>query len=238
VALVGRTGSGKSTISAALTRLIEIESGSIFVGGADVGALPLAAVRGSIAVVSQDPLFFTATLRGNLDPFGDHSDEALLEAVRAVGLGPWAEAAAAAAAVGSRGGGSGSGGASGGGAGAGSAGGAGGAGSAGRTAGGAGGAPAAAAPPSPLSAPIAERGSNLSTGQQQLLALARALLRRPSLIVLDEAAASLSAEAEAAVLSAVRSAFAGSTVLSITHRLSGAVEADAVAVLADGVVVE
>lgn len=209
-AVVGRTGAGKSTLVTALTRLVELESGAILVDGVDIATLALRTLRSSFVVISQDPLFFEASLRMNLDPFAEYTDAALRDALVRVGLGDGLA--------------------------------------------GGGGARVASAPATPangddvalslnvapdvLDTRVAARGVNLSGGQAQLLAIARALLRRPTLLVLDEATAALSAAAERLVLRTVREVFAGTTVLAITHRLVGAICADTVAVMQDGAVVE
>ncbi len=86
VAVCGRTGSGKSSLVAALARLVEVEAGAVFVDGVDAAALPLAALRAGFACITQDPLFFEGDVRRNLDPFGEHEDAALRAALARVGL--------------------------------------------------------------------------------------------------------------------------------------------------------
>ena len=184
VCVVGRTGAGKSSLVAALSRLVECEGDSAMaLDGVDLRALPLAAVRRAVCVVTQDALFFEGTLRSNLDPFGEFAEGELEGALRAVGF-VGAEALELRSAVG-------------------------------------------------------ERGAGLSAGQCQLVSLARALLRAPRLLVLDEATASLDVASEERILRALTSgAFAGCSCLIIAHRLSCAVEADRVCVMEGGRVVE
>lgn len=86
VALVGRTGSGKSTVAQTLLRTIEIESGSIQIDGIDITTIPLERLRRSIVFVPQEPLLFLGNLRTNLDQFGDHQDLQLWQALRQVHL--------------------------------------------------------------------------------------------------------------------------------------------------------
>lgn len=78
VAVVGRTGAGKSSLLAAILRLVEPCGGTVEIDGVDVSTIPLRLLRQRVCVISQDPLFFTDTLRRNLDPFGEYPDAALL----------------------------------------------------------------------------------------------------------------------------------------------------------------
>lgn len=203
VVVIGRTGAGKSSLVAALTRLAEPEPGSvILIDGVDATRLPLSTLRRGLVVVSQDALFFSGTLRRNLDPFREHSDEELLQALRRVRLHEFASAQATA--------------------------------QAGAAAGGTREGGAAAASSNPLDMVVTERGGNLSAGQQQLLALVRALLRRPRLLLLDEATASLDVESEEVVAETIATAFPGATLIQIAHRLIACARADTVVVMSEG----
>ncbi|KAJ2609244.1 hypothetical protein H4S08_004131 [Coemansia sp. RSA 1365] len=82
IGVVGRTGAGKSTLAQALMRLIEASSGNVILDGVDVAKLGLERLRQAITIIPQDPVLFNGTVRFNLDPFGDHSDELLLDALR------------------------------------------------------------------------------------------------------------------------------------------------------------
>lgn len=79
IGVVGRTGAGKSTICLALSRIVEIFEGQIFIDGVDIGQIKLEDLRSRITVIPQDPTMFTGTLRFNLDPEGKRSDEDILD---------------------------------------------------------------------------------------------------------------------------------------------------------------
>lgn len=187
VAVVGATGSGKSTVIKLLTRLYERESGSIRLDGIDIRDLPLADLRRRITVVSQDVTLFAGSLADNITLGKPHGDAAIAAAVRRVGL----DRALARRA-------------------------------------GAGG----------LDEHVAERGANFSAGERQLVAFARALLRDPEVLVLDEATAHVDPEAEQLIEAGVDELMKGRTTLVIAHRLSTIRNADLIVVMDKGRVVE
>jgi len=86
VGVVGRTGAGKSTLVVAMLRIVELAEGNIYIDGQDTRQVGLAKLRSSIAVIPQDPVLYSGTVRTNLDPFGDYDDEKLYEVLRRVGL--------------------------------------------------------------------------------------------------------------------------------------------------------
>jgi ATP-binding cassette subfamily B protein len=185
VAVVGATGSGKSTVIKLLTRLYEHDRGDIKLDGVDVRAVPLGELRERITVVSQDVVLFAGSLRENIT-LGRVYDEARIdEAVRRVGLDR---------ALARRGDG--------------------------------------------LDATVAERGSNFSAGERQLAAFARALLRDPDVLVLDEATAHVDPEAEELIERGVAELMRDRTTLVIAHRLSTIRNADLIVVMDKGCVVE
>lgn len=86
VGIVGRTGSGKSSLIVTLFRIVEPDGGMISLDGLDLGSLGLNDVRGRIAAIPQDPVLFSGTVRSNLDPYGRHEDHELWEALGHVAL--------------------------------------------------------------------------------------------------------------------------------------------------------
>jgi len=86
VGIIGRTGTGKSTLVAALFRIIELESGYIHIDGFNIGKLPLETLRLRLSVIPQNPFLMTGSVRYNLDPFSQFQDWELFDSLRAVQL--------------------------------------------------------------------------------------------------------------------------------------------------------
>jgi ATP-binding cassette subfamily B protein len=185
VAVVGATGSGKSTVIKLLTRLYERERGAIMIDGVDIRDIPLPELRQRITVVSQDVMLFAGTLADNI-ALGKSYDRAKLdEAVHRVGLDR---------ALLRRG--------------------------------------------DDVTAKVAERGANFSAGERQLVAFARALLRDPEILILDEATAHVDPEAEELIERGVQELMKGRTTLVIAHRLSTIRNAELIVVMDKGLILE
>ena len=192
VALVGETGSGKSTIVNLACRFYEPTSGRILVDGVDYRELPLSLLHGNLGYVLQQPYLFSGTVRDNIRYGRLDADEGEIEAA--------ARAARAHEFIVGSGG------------------------SRGLEGG--------------YSAQVGEGGLLLSTGQKQLISLARAILADPAILVLDEATSSVDTETERLVQDAIATLLAGRTSFVVAHRLSTIAGADIILVMKDGRVAE
>jgi ATP-binding cassette subfamily B protein len=181
MALVGATGSGKTTMTALVARLFDVTSGRVALDGSDVRDLPLVQLRTVVATAFEEATLFSMSVRENV-ALGrpDATDDEVAEALRVAQAGfvhdlPWG-----------------------------------------------------------LDTRIGEQGLSLSGGQRQRLALARAVLGRPSVLVLDDPLSALDVHTEALVERALRNVLAQTTALVVAHRASTVMLADRVALLEDG----
>jgi ATP-binding cassette subfamily B protein len=182
VALIGHTGSGKTTLAALVPRFYDTSAGRVVVDGVDVREVTRRSLRREVGVISQDPFLFSATVRENI-AFGatGATDEEVEAAARAAQAHEFV-----------------------------------------------------AALPDGYDTVIGERGITLSGGQRQRLAIARAILIDPRILVLDDATASVDATTEARIREGLREVMRGRTTIIIAHRLSTIQLADEVVVLEHG----
>ncbi|MFG1701910.1 ABC transporter ATP-binding protein [Nonomuraea sp. M3C6] len=185
VALVGPTGSGKSTLVQLLVRLVDPASGQVLLDGVDVRELAYGGLAESVALVPQQTFLFDDTVRGNIALGLDQGDEEVWAALRLAQAEGFV----------------------------------------GRLASG-------------LDTRVGERGTSLSGGQRQRLALARALVRRPRLLILDDATSSVDPQVEAKILYGLRDAAEASTVVVVAYRMATIALADEVVYLDRGRVVD
>ncbi|SGY78695.1 BQ5605_C008g04915 [Microbotryum silenes-dioicae] len=208
IGVVGRTGAGKSTILQCLFRMVELQSGKISIDSIDISKLGLNQLREKIAIIPQDALLFSGTLRSNLDPFNVYEDRVLWDAMRRAYLvdqvpaGEVTPATATAVATVEKGDGT------------------------------------TATSRFTLDMVIEDEGLNLSVGQRSLVSLARALVKDSRVIVLDEATASVDLATDSHIQQTIRSEFNDKTLLIIAHRLRTIIDCDRVLVMSEGQVAE
>ncbi|XP_057665340.1 ATP-binding cassette sub-family C member 4-like isoform X1 [Diorhabda carinulata] len=180
VGIVGRTGAGKSSIISTLFRLYDIE-GKIFIDNEETSTLSLQFLRSNIAIIPQDPILFSGSIRTNLDPKGNHSDDEIWRAMGQVNIKKLF---------------------------------------------------------TNLDDQIVEGGSNYSSGQRQLICLARALISKNKIIVMDEATSNMDIETCSVLQKTMKTSFSDCTVLTIAHKINTVMDCDRVMVVDHGEIVE
>ncbi|QRV96276.1 ABC transporter transmembrane region [Ceratobasidium sp. AG-Ba] len=188
IGIVGRTSAGKSSLISSLFRFTELTSGSIRIDGLDIAGLGLDALRSKIAIIPQEAGVLSGTVRSNIDPFNEHEEATLHDALKRSHLiGDISERESS---------------------------------------------------PLGLDTVITAGGENLSLGQRSLLSLARALVKRTKILVLDEATASVDIETDSKIQKTVEAESRGRTILCIAHRIRTIINYDRVVVMDEGRVVQ
>ncbi|XP_020669173.3 ATP-binding cassette sub-family C member 5 isoform X2 [Pogona vitticeps] len=185
IGIVGRTGSGKSSLGMALFRLVELSGGCIKIDGVKISDIGLADLRSKLSIIPQEPVLFSGTVRSNLDPFSQYGEEQIWDALERTHMKDCISQL-----------------------------------------------------PVKLESEVMENGENFSVGERQLLCIARALLRRCKILILDEATAAMDTETDLLIQETIREAFADCTMLTIAHRLHTVLGSDRIMVLMQGQVVE
>lgn len=185
IGIVGRTGSGKSTLLVSLLRIVELSQGKVTIDGVDVSKIGLDNLRKSIAIIPQESLLFSGTIRSNLDPLNIKADDEIWDALKKVGL-----------------------------------------------------ADTVSALPSGLGTEIIDNGTMYSLGQRQLFCIARAILMKTMILVLDEASSALDAETDRMVQEVFRTCFKDMTIITVAHRLNTIIDSNKILVMDSGVVRE
>ena len=183
IGIVGRTGSGKSTLCLCLFRILEATSGQILIDDIDISLIGLSLLRSIITVIPQDPTLIEGTLKENLDPAEKYDDQSMIECLKSIGMDYILEEDG-------------------------------------------------------LNFLIKENGDNLSAGERQLICMARAMIRKSKIIIMDEATSSIDYNTEQLIQKAILTTLKDSTVITIAHRIKTILEYDRILVFEQGRLIE
>ncbi|KAH7687320.1 Xenobiotic-transporting ATPase protein [Dioscorea alata] len=185
VGIVGKTGSGKSTLIQSLFRIVEPRAGKILIDNVDICKIGLHDLRSKLSIIPQDPTMFEGTVRKNLDPLEEYTDQMIWEVLDKCQVGDLIRRNEM-----------------------------------------------------KLDSRVSENGENWSVGQRQLICLGRAFLKKSSILIIDEATASVDSVTDAMVQKRITMDFNHCTLVIITHRLHTAIDTDFILILNDGKMVD
>ena len=183
IGVVGRTGSGKSTLCLCLFRLLEADKGKINIDDIDISSIGLEMLRKNLTIIPQEPTLIEGTLRENVDPTENYSDEKIIEVLKEVGLDDFLEG-------------------------------------------------------KNLEYKIENNGNNISIGEKQLICIARALIKKSKIILMDEATANIDYKTETFLQNSINKELKDCTVITIAHRIKTIINYDRILVLNNGEIVE
>ena len=183
IGIVGRIGSGKSTLCLCLFRILEATTGQILIDDIDISLIGLSLLRSIITVIPQDPTMIEGTLRENLDPLGGFGEKDMIDALKSVGMGYILQQ-------------------------------------------------------NGLNFRIKENGDNLSAGERQLICMARALIRKSKIIIIDEVTSNMDLNSEQLIQKAILTILKESTVITIVHRNKNILEYDRILIFEQGKLIE
>ena len=184
VGIVGRTGSGKSTICLCLFRILEPLEGTIYIDNEDITQIGLDILRKSLTIIPQDPCLMEGSLKYNIDPFDIKDDKEIVSILKQIGF-EYTEN-----------------------------------------------------DDQILNRKIEQGGSNLSVGEKQLICIARAIIRKTKIVVMDEATANIDMKTEEKIQKALQYVLNNSTVITVAHRIKTIINYDKILVLDNGNIVE
>jgi len=186
IGIVGRTGAGKSSLIQTLFRMGYVQEGKIQIDEIDISSIGLEDLRSRISIIPQDPILFTGTIRNNLDPFDQYTDEQIWLALEQVQLKEFI----------------------------------------------------CQTMTNNLQSIVIENGANFSVGQKQLLCLARMILKKSKIVIIDEATANVDNVTDCLIQQTIREQFYDSTILTVAHRLRTIIDSDRILVLGNGRILE
>ena len=184
IGIVGRTGSGKSTICLCLFRILEPLEGTIYIDDEDITKIGLEILRKNLTIIPQDPCLMEGSLKYNIDPFDSKDDKEIISILKKIGF-EYTESDAQI-----------------------------------------------------LNRKIEQGGSNLSVGEKQLVCIARAIIRKTKIVVMDEATANIDMKTEEKIQKALQYVLNNSTVITVAHRIKTIINYDRILVLDNGNIIE